>query len=108
MAILSQFTKPNSNPGGMGFWIKQPDGSYRGGDSFTGQTKPADNTLSQAVQQTKQPTQPITSQPKNPNYRNGLIRNIIRKKIGLLPKTGFINVPLTPGSKPWQDAVMNK
>ncbi len=30
----------NQNPGGMGFWTKQPDGSWIGGDSFNGQTRP--------------------------------------------------------------------
>ena len=29
-----------SNPGGMGFWTQIADGSWVGGDSFTGQTRP--------------------------------------------------------------------
>lgn len=29
------------NPGGMGFWTQLPDGSWAGGDSFTGRTMPA-------------------------------------------------------------------
>jgi hypothetical protein len=118
----------NSNPGGMGFWTRQPDGSYVGGDSFSGQTRraPTDGLLdkNQIVRDAINPiTEPIVGMPNTytrpskpiiddwgfrprpvPTGKNQIARDAINPitepKVGMPDKVGVPKINVTSLNKP--------
>lgn len=93
------YQQPNPNPGGMGFWMKQPDGSWIGGDTFTGQKRPIgwdpNNPNASFDIGTRQPIQPVTIDPGvgNPGYDEWLARH--NPEYGMPGNPGYVRQPIT-------------